>query len=178
MSLIFVTVAVAVLVAVLAGGRFRAFPSIPLRWWALAVLGVALQYARPAGDLAFASLLASFLLLLAFAFANLRTPGFVLILAGVLLNTVVIAANRGMPVTREALARSGQLSTLDELRTSGGAKHRPAGDGSVLLPLADAIGIPKPIGEAVSVGDLSLQLGVGWFIVAASRPRRPVEILT
>jgi len=176
-SLIVVTVAVAVIVASLTGGSLRAFPSIPLRWWPLAVLGVALQLVRPSGDLAFESLLASFVALAVFAFANLSAPG-ILILVGVLLNAVVIAANRGMPVTRQALVRSGQLSTLGELRTRGGAKHQPSGEGSVLLPLADAIGIPKPIGEAVSVGDLSLQLGVGWFVVAASRPRRRGELVT
>ena len=76
-----------------------------------------------------------------------------------------------MPVTQQALARSGQLATLPELRTGTMVKHRLADDGTVLLPLGDAIGIGSPIDQAVSVGDICVYLGVGWFVVGAMRPR-------
>jgi Family of unknown function (DUF5317) len=170
-SLILVTVALATIVGLVTGGSLRAFPSIALRWWGLAIVGVVLQFVPVPVVLAYAVLLLSFATLLVFTFINLRAAGFVLIFVGLMLNAVVIVANHGMPVTMRALAASGEVTTLHELRTNGGAKHHLAEGSSVLLPLADSIGIGTPIDEAVSVGDLCVQLGVGWFIVAALRPR-------
>ncbi len=172
MRLILLTVVIATVVGLLGGGSLRAFPSVPLRWWGLALVGVVLQFARTSEGFAYAALLVSLALLLVFAFVNLRAAGFILIFVGLLLNTVVIVANHGMPVTREALGTSGATSTLEELRTEGGAKHHLADDGSLLLPLADSIGISAPIDEAVSVGDLCVQAGVAWYLVVALRPRR------
>ena len=171
MRLILLTVAIAVIVALLLGGSLRVFPSISLRWWGLAIAGVVLQFARVSGTYAYALLLVSFLLLLLFAFVNIQVAGFILIFTGLLLNAVVIVANHGMPVTREALRVSGAMSTLHELVTEGGAKHHLADEGSVLMPLADVMGVGWPIEEVVSVGDLCVQLGVGWYLVAALRPR-------
>ncbi len=176
MRLILLTVAIAGIAGLLAGGSLRVFPSVPLRWWGLALVGVVLQFSRTSGAIADAMLLVSFVLLLVFAFMNLRAAGFILISVGLLLNALVIVANHGMPVTRHALDSAGGASTLDELRTQGGAKHHLANDGSVLLPLADVIGIPSPIDEVVSVGDLCVQIGVGWYIVIALRPRTPATI--
>ena len=173
MSLILITVALATIVGLATGGRLREFPSIPFRWWGVAIAGVALQLAPTSAALAHAALLISLAALLVFALVNLRTAGFILIFVGSVLNAAVIVANHGMPVTREALAASGEVSTtLSDLRTNGGAKHHLADDGSVLLPLADAIGIPAPVGAIVSVGDICVYLGVGWFVAAALRPRR------
>jgi hypothetical protein len=170
-SLILITVALATIVGLATGGSLREFPSIPLRWWGVAIAGVALQVAPTPASLAYAALLVSLAVLLVFAFVNLRTAGFILIFVGLALNAVVIVANHGMPVTREALASSGEVTTtVSDLRTNGGAKHHLADDGSVLLPLADSIGLGSPIDAVVSVGDLCIQLGVGWFIVVALRP--------
>ena len=176
MRLILLTVAVAIGVGLLTGGSFRVFPSIVVRWWWLAIAGVVLQFVPVSGDLGYVSLLASFALLLLFAFVNLRSPGFILILTGLLLNTAVIAANHGMPVTQRALTRSGQTATLADLIANGGAKHHLAKSDTILLPLGDVIAFPQPIGQAVSAGDLCVHLGVGWFVVAALRPRRPVTV--
>jgi len=124
-------------------------------------------------------LLASFAALLGFTIANLRAPGFALIIVGLALNVTVIGANHGMPVTREALIRSDQADTLHSLITDGGAKHHLATDDSVLLPLADVIPIGDPVRQVASIGDLFVHLGVGWFIVMAMRRReaeaRPSE---
>jgi len=170
-TLILVTVAIATIVGLLTGGSLNVFPSIRLRWWGLAIAGIALQFVPVPGAFAYAALLLSFAALLVFAFINLRAAGFILIFVGLALNALVIVANHGMPVTMRALAASGEVSTLHELRTNGGAKHHVADDGSVLLLFADSIGIGTPIDEAVSVGDLCMQLGVGWFIVVALKPR-------
>ena len=136
MKLILITVAAAIIVGLLAGGSFRYFPSIPLGWWSLAIVGVVLQFLPVTGDVGFWALVTSFALLLAFASLNLRAPGFILIFVGLVLNTIVIVANHGMPVSREALVRSGQESTLSDLASTrrieappGRRRHRVAGVG-------------------------------------------------
>ena len=173
MTQILIIVVAAVVVGLLAGGSIRSFPTIALRWWQLAVIGLALQFAPISDRYAFAALVTSLALLIVFAFINLRSPGFILILMGLTLNAVVIVSNHGMPVTRTALAGSdGTVAVaVAELRANGGTKHHVADDGSVLLPLADTIGIPAPVGAVVSVGDICVYLGVGWFVAAALRPR-------
>ena len=170
-KLILLVIAAALIVGLLTGGSFRYFPSIPLGWWSLAIGGIVLQFLPLSGDAGFWALVASFVLLLAFALLNLRAPGFILIFCGLLLNAIVIFANHGMPVAREALIRSGQGSTLTDLRESGGSKHHLADDDTVLLVLGDSIVIPQPIGVAVSVGDLCVYLGVAWCFVASIHPR-------
>jgi hypothetical protein len=170
-KLILITIVAAMIVGLLAGGSFRYFPSIPLGWWSLAIAGVVLQFVPVGGDAGYWTLAASFALLLAFAVLNFRAPGFILIFAGLVLNTVVIVANHGMPVAREALVRSGQESTLEDLRENGGSKHHLADDGTRLLVLGDVIAFPQPVGAAVSVGDLCVYLGVAWCFAAAVRPR-------
>ena len=171
MILILITIVGAMIVGLLAGGSFRYFPSIPLGWWSLAIVGVVLQFLPLKGNAGFWTLTASFVFLLVFALLNLRAPGFILIFTGLLLNALVIVANHGMPVAREALVRSGQESTLSDLQANGVSKHHLADDGTVLLVLGDAIVVPEPIGVAVSVGDLCVYLGVAWCFAASLRPR-------
>ena len=174
--LIVTTVAVAIAAGLATGGSLRDFPTVRLRALWLAVPGVVLQYLVIRGSLALPLLLASLACLLAFAGVNIRAPGFALILIGLALNTVVIAANRGMPISREALDASGQSSTITQLTTdSDGQKHYLADDRTVLLPLGDVIAIPKPIGQAVSIGDIFVHAGIAWFIVMAVRKPRTAE---
>jgi hypothetical protein len=175
-KLILITIAAAMIVGLLSGGSFHYFPSIPLGWWSLAIAGIVLQFLPLTGDVGFWALVASFALLLAFALLNLRAPGFILIFTGLLLNSIVIVANHGMPVAREALVRSGQESTLADLQEHGGSKHHLADDDTVLLVLGDSIVVPPPVGIAVSVGDLCVYLGVAWCFVASLRPRERVRV--
>ncbi|MGZ6544218.1 MAG: DUF5317 family protein [Actinomycetota bacterium] len=172
MTLILITIVGAMIVGLLAGGSFRNFPSIPLGWWSLAIVGVVLQFLPLTGSAGSWSLTASFVLLIAFALLNFRAPGFILIFTGLMLNAIVIVANHGMPVAREALVRSGQESTLADLQQHGGSKHHLADDDTVLLVLGDSIVVPEPIGVAVSVGDLCVYLGVAWCFAASLQPRR------
>ena len=98
MTLIVITIVGAMIVGLLAGGSFRNFPSIPLGWWSLAIVGVVLQFLPLTGSAGSWTLTASFVLLIAFALLNFRAPGFILIFTGLLLNAIVIVANHGMPV--------------------------------------------------------------------------------
>lgn len=162
------------------GGRLRRFERLRLRWWWLAVLGLAIQVAPlpegPGGtDLVVrtAVLSSSYTLLITFAIANVHLPGLPLILIGLACNFAVIAANGGMPVSAEALVDSGQAEALDELRNAGSQKHHLMTEDDVLTFLADVIPVPEPIGEAISAGDILTYLGLILLAVATMRGRIP-----
>ena len=165
MRLVLLTLPIGVLTGLLLGGRVGRLASLPVRAPLLAVLGIALQFVPARGTTGAILLVASFVLLCAFAVRNVTLPGFPLILLGLVLNLTVIAVNNGMPVSRHALVRSGQASTLDDLRTAGGSKHHLATSGEELLPLADVLALPPPVSQAISVGDIATHAGIVWLIV-------------
>ena len=153
----------------LTGGRLAGFASVRVRWPLLALAAILCQLAPVSGTAGVILLVISFVLLMAFASANARAPGFPLILLGLALNFTVIAVNHGMPVTRHALVASGQAETLPDLREHGGAKHHLATPTDELLWLGDVIPIGPPVHQAVSVGDIGAHLGAAWFVIAAMR---------
>lgn len=156
-----------ILLGYVTGGRLGNLAETRFRLPWVGATAVVLQFipiGGPAGDLV---LTLSFVLLLVVAGANVRLPGFALILVGLGMNFAVITVNHGMPVTREAIVASGQADTLAELRTLDSPKHhlRTAQDRLVLL--ADVIAIPPPVRQAVSVGDLASIVGAMWFVIGA-----------
>jgi hypothetical protein len=162
---------VGVIVGFATSGSLRNFPSIALRSWWFAVAGIALQFVNPPGALGHLAVAASFALLLVFAVLNIDRPGLLLFAVGVSLNALVVIANGGMPITRDAVVRSDQGGTLPALAAGvGGAKHHLANDDSVLLVLGDVTGVPAPIAAAVSVGDLVLYAGIAWYVAASMLP--------
>jgi Family of unknown function (DUF5317) len=172
MKLTLATVALAMLAGIMIGGRPTTFAKVTIRWPWLAPLGLGLQVLPvPGRVLPLALLYLSFVLLFAFAVANLRVAGFALILVGLCSNFLVIAVNGGMPVTRHALIASGQQDTLSLLVHDGGAKHHLASDSDILTPLADTIPIPWGIDQAVSVGDVATYLGLMTMIIWSMRRR-------
>jgi hypothetical protein len=159
-------------------GRLSRLGSVRIRWWGLIVAGLLLQLVSlPGGDrgtdlvIRTAVLSLSFVFLLTFALINLRVPGIVLIMLGVLANFAVIAANGGMPVSADALRDSGQQPVLSEMRESEADKHHLLTDNDSLTFLGDIIGVPPPIARAISIGDVIISLGLIWF--TASSMRRP-----
>jgi hypothetical protein len=173
MILIVVTIALGAVVGLATGGSLLHFPSIRLRRWWLAAIGVALQFVNPDGWLGHATVIVSFACLLVFAVVNIRAAGFVLICAGLTLNALVILFNGGMPVTQEAIVRSGQGSTVAGLSAGeGGDKHHLADSDSQLLILGDVIAVPRPVGQVVSVGDILLDVGIAWYVAASMHRRR------
>jgi len=173
MRLILAAFALAIVLGYLLGGRLRNVGTVRFRHGWAGLVGVGLQFLPVAGTAGYLALVASFVMLTFVAIANRRLPGFALLVAGLCLNFLVIAVNEGMPVTRGALVASGQTSTLHDLQTSGGSKHHLAADDDRLLFLADRIGIPAPVSQAVSVGDIVAYTGAMWFVVAAMRRREP-----
>jgi hypothetical protein len=120
-----------------------------------------------------AVLVASYLLLLTFGAVNIRLPGMSLVLLGLAANLIVIGANGGMPVSADALRDSGQAELIPQLQEAGADKHHLLSDGDVLTPLADVIAVPKPIGQAISIGDVFQYAGLMWLVFAAMRGRIP-----
>lgn len=176
MKLVLVSILIACAFGFARGGRLRGLVDARLRVAWLVPVSLALQVAPFPRPLAVPLLLASFVLLLEFAVLNLTMPGFVLIAVGVAMNFAVIATNHGMPVSRGALVSSGQLDSLHQLVTNGGAKHHLAGPHDVLLPLADEISLGPKVRQVVSAGDVATYAGVMWFVAAAmvaGRGRRP-----
>ena len=181
MKLFALVIAFAVLVGYLTGGRLSRFESMRLRLWGLAILGLGIQFfPLPAGtagtDLFVRTIVlsASYTLLLAFAAVNIRVPGMVLVLIGLACNFAVIAANGGMPVRAETLRDSGQDVVL---ALEGAAKHHLMTDEDALTVLGDVIAVPQPIGQAISIGDVFMYVGLIWLIVGAMRARIPSRSL-
>ncbi|MGZ4131534.1 MAG: DUF5317 domain-containing protein [Actinomycetota bacterium] len=173
MLLIALTLVLGIVVGLGLGGSLRDFPTVRLRSWWLAAAGIGMQLLDPPGLWGHLLLIASFAVLLTFAAVNVEQPGVLLIGAGLLLNALVITVNGGMPISRQAIVRSGQEETLPDLVAGGGgAKHHLADDGTRLLLLGDVIAVPPPIAQAMSVGDLVMYGGVVWYLAAATGPRR------
>jgi hypothetical protein len=179
MLLILWVIVAGVLVGIALGGDIRTLSDIRLRWWPLALIGLALQLIPiPSMDgqldhwLAVGLLIASYVVLLVFVAMNIKLLGFPLIAVGFALNLLVISANGGMPVTERAIRHaSGAQYTAEitRLQEQGGAKHHLARDDDVLLPLADVIPLGAPLHQVLSVGDIVFMAGVLWVIAAATK---------
>jgi hypothetical protein len=189
-----VVLGVSVLLAYALGGSLRNLASVPgipyredgvwvlsgwrdprLKLWPVAPIALALQ-AIPVPELGgsvgrflpVAVLLLSYALLIWLGAVNWRMPGFALILIGVALNFVVIAANQGMPVSAEALRSTGQADAIERLQEqSDGSKHHLATEDDVLRPLGDVIGVGRPFNVVLSVGDIIAYAGAAIFLVEA-----------
>jgi hypothetical protein len=180
MKLFALVIVASMLLGLAFGGRFSRLGALRLHWWALAILGLGIQFVPlPEGaagtDLLVRStvLAVSYTLLVTFAAANLRVRGMVLILIGLAMNFAVIVANGGMPVRAQTLIDSGQEDVLASLEAERADKHHLLGETDVLTPLADIIAVPQPIGQAISIGDVFIYAGLMWTIVAAMRGRTP-----
>jgi len=181
MKLMAICMAAILAVGYLTGGRLRNVADLQLRWPALALVGLALQFITGPGDtIPLACLYLSFALLIVFTVANIRVFGFPLILAGVLCNLLVIGTNGGMPVSAHALEASDQGQFLGDLENNPYPKHHLATEDDLLRFLGDVIPVPTPVAQAISLGDILTYGGVGMVIVGAMRtvPARredPVE---
>jgi hypothetical protein len=180
MRLFAAVILAAVLIGFAIGGRLSRLEAIHPRWWGLAILGLGLQFVPlPEGaagtDLVVRTsvLVVSYAMLIGFAILNLRLAGMWLVLIGILCNFAVITVNGGMPVGEQALIDSGQADVLETLRTERTDKHHLQDEDDMLVFLADVIAIPPPIGQAVSVGDVFMYVGLIWVIAAAMRRPAP-----
>lgn len=114
------------------------------------------------------------LLVAAFALRNIRIPGAVFFLAGLLLNVLALSVNGGaMPVSYEAiLAVWGKAATAHYLKVYPYAKEMFIGPDTNLVWLCDVIAARKPffiLPAVYSVGDLISSLGCMIGIVFIMR---------
>jgi hypothetical protein len=171
MRLVLFTFPIAIGLGYLLGGRLENLGGVRFRYAWAGLLGVILQFLPIEGTPGYVALVASFVLLLFVSASNWKLAGFLLVLAGLWMNFLVIVVNEGMPVAREAIVASGQADTLDDIADAGGNKHHLATDEDDLLFLGDVIAIPAPVKQAVSIGDIVAYAGAMWFVIAAMRGR-------
>ncbi|HVB06018.1 MAG TPA: DUF5317 family protein [Acidimicrobiales bacterium] len=176
------TLALAVLLGYLAGrvagGRLRNIARVPFAgWWLLipalldqAFLGLAPRAARAPLLVIACLLLAGWCLLL--RAPRQSRPGMYLLSAGIFSNTLAIALNGGMPVSRGALAAAGLPRNLD---VSHGYldKHVAMTSATHLSALGDVIPF-RLIHNVISAGDIAMLVGVaiavrGAMLLAASQ---------
>jgi hypothetical protein len=181
MLLVVGAIVVGILLGLALGGRLANLAEVTLRWWPLALVGLALQLIPvPSMEgqidhwLAVGLLAASYAVLLVFVAVNIRLPGFPVVAVGFALNLLVISLNGGMAVSDEALHRAygpgpGYEKMYRVLVEHGGAKHHLAGPDDVLRPLTDVIPVGGPIRLVLSVGDVLFYVGVVWLLAAATK---------
>jgi hypothetical protein len=166
----------------LLGGSLERLGTLHVRWWPVALLGLAVQvvlFADPVaervGALGTPLYVGSTLAVLAVVVRNLRIAGFPLIVLGAGSNMLAILANGGcMPTTPAAILGAGD--TLDGY-ASPVYSNSCLLDAPALAPLTDVLYLPAwmPLANVFSIGDAVIGLGVAVAIVAGMRHRGPRE---
>jgi hypothetical protein len=174
-------VVLAVLLGYVLGGRLRRFENLRINRWGLAIIGAALTAIvnvfpalsiGPIPDTVVGPVLLalSYFLLAVFLLSNRWIPAGYVMIAGLLLNLVVVVVNGGMPVRAEAITTAGGNPAVLQDATVG--KHHLMSDDDVLWHLGDVIGVPEPIGVVLSPRDVLLYGGMVYSIVQIMRGRR------
>ena len=174
LTIVVLVLALAVFAGILAGGSLRFLERIRVHWWGLAPVALVLQSmpisvgSADRAGLAAATLVVSYVLLLAVVAVNRRVPGAALMATGLMMNLAVVALNGGMPVSRDAVRAAGADGVIV---IEDGAKHHLMTSADVLQPLADVIPVPAPFGVVLSIGDVLLYGGMAWWCFAVTRGR-------
>jgi hypothetical protein len=166
------------IVGALLGGSPANLGRLTIRWWPLALAGLAVQLvlfsdigARLVGDLGPAVYLASTLSVLAVVLRNLRLPGLALVAIGAISNLVAIMANGGsMPADPAAIASLGD-------RVPPSYSNSVVVADPILRPLTDIFAMPAwlPLANVFSLGDVLIGVGIGAAVAAGMR-RRPSDV--
>ncbi len=175
------TVALGAAVGLWRGGRLSAAADLQLRWWSLLVVAIGIQLSL--GWLPTATRWTLVLLccglVLTWTHANFRVLGtklgLTLLLGGIFANTVVIAANKGMPVDMHALVISGRSAATNVARGFL-FKHTTMTSHTSLSWLADRLPVPV-LREVMSFGDVLMLIGLGIIVYRLTQPR-PIRPLT
>jgi hypothetical protein len=167
----------AILVSYLRGGRFSRIAAADLRATWLLFVGMFLQIGLDAaavrglleGSAGYALILVSQLLVLVWCGLNWWRPGMLLVVLGLALNAVVMAANGAMPVDPEAIAALG----IPGAEVPPG-KHVLMTEATRLAILADIWPLP-PVRTIISIGDVVLAAGLVPLVHHLMTYRTPVE---
>lgn len=152
-------------------GKIRRLTGLTLPGWPLAVLALAIQLVIIIGfNYGWAFIfpaapylhVISYAPLLGFVYLNRNHRGMILIGLGLLLNLIVIAANKGfMPVNPSLLT---PLLQEELLSGAGSPLHMALTDEAVFPLLCDQIRIPYRLDKIISIGDILLAVGIGILI--------------
>jgi hypothetical protein len=164
MSFFFVTVALALGVALVTGGSLRSIAATELKHPSILTAAVGIQLALEvlhptsgtAGHLASALLVVSYVFLLLFCVANLRLRGLAVVAVGIALNGAVITLNSGMPIR------------APEAAVEATTKHHAEQPSDKLTFLGDIILVPA-LRQSLSFGDLIMLVGLVDVVFHCSR---------
>jgi hypothetical protein len=169
MAVLFVALAAGLTAGFLTGGRPSNISRRAIRGTAVLAGAVVFQLvpwivdASPNTGLV--CVIASYVLLAAFALINIRLVGMPIVLVGLLLNFTVIAVNSGMPVRADAMYTVDRNpGTLEDT-----AKRHLEGPDDRFAFLGDVVPI-KPFHEVVSFGDLILAVGLANLMFRLMHP--------
>jgi hypothetical protein len=163
-SFMFVTLALALGVALVTGGSLRNIAATDVRHPSILAAAVGIQLALEvlhpthgtAGHLASALLVVSYVFLLLFCAANLRLRGLAVVAVGIALNGAVITLDRGMPIRAPQAA------------VEATTKHHAERPSDRLEPLGDIILVPA-LRQSLSFGDLIMMVGLVDVLFWCSR---------
>jgi hypothetical protein len=189
--LVLIVLACSLCLSLATGGRLRRIENFHLRALPLGIGAFVVQVLifTDRGEAllgAFLSVLyvLTLLMLLAFLLVNRRVFGVPVLLAGLMLNILVIVANQGrMPADPQALVATGQASHAEELIRNGTAANVVLmTDQTRLNFLGDYIVLPflGDVGSAYSAGDLLALIGEAALVYGMVRedkatPSDPTE---
>jgi len=169
-----VFILVAPLIPLVTRGSYTRLLDVKWRFKSVLFAGLAIQIALeyvtiPRAhwhDLGFGLLVASYVLILAFAARNLVLRGMGIVLIGIACNALVITLNQGMPVKFPPEWR-------DKPWAQATVKHHPTQPDDKLRFLSDIIVVKGPFDLVLSFGDLILVVGLCDVAYHASRKQKP-----
>lgn len=172
MLLYVIALAVAFLIPAVTGGSYSRMLAVRWHFASLLFLGLAIQilleiWTIPKEhwhDWGFGLLVASYVLILAFAARNLVIRGMGIVFIGIACNALVITLNQGMPVKLP-------VEWQNKPWAQPTVKHHPQQPDDKLKFLSDIIVLDGPLQSVVSFGDLILL--VGLCDVAYNVSRKP-----
>ncbi len=168
-----IAIVVALVIPLLTRGSYSRLFGVRWRFGLVLFAGLAIQIALEYvtiprdhwHDVGFGLLVASYVLILAFAARNLVLRGMGIVFIGIACNALVITLNQGMPVKIPAEWR-------DKSWTQATVKHHPQQPDDKLRFLSDIIVLKSPFDSVLSFGDLILAVGLCDVAYNASRKPR------
>ncbi|MGR3765916.1 DUF5317 domain-containing protein [Rossellomorea sp. NS-SX7] len=172
--MVFDGILIAIIIGFIRGGSLKRFADLTFKQgWVfplLLVFQITVFYFQNkiewVGQISNLSFMAVYVVGLYFLWANRQHPQFITIFIGVLLNFIVMAVNGGrMPVSLEAASVIDPYY-LEATKNALYAKHTLVTESTNLAFLGDIIPLsaPYPREQAISIGDVVMNIGVYLFI--------------